>query len=196
MSCLLRPNSVKQWRPWTVRQFWNALMGTDTKDDNIVRVTRCPGLGLGLTSGWEWNAWNAENVRIPMDASRLRKTKILVPLTILLLVIGCHYFNALPLTVFKLFPRFYTHKKEELWHEIATRSFVFEVTRVPARFCVTRDFQMLHSNGADIDEIWSTMRWNIFIICFFFPSPSRKEKGFPMSPLTVGQHVLCWWINK
>lgn len=170
-------------------------METDTKDDNIARVTRCPG--LGLTSGWAWNAWNAENVRIPMDASRLRKTKILVPLTILLLAIGCHYFNALPLTVFKLFPHFYTHtkkkKEEEICHGRATRTFLFEETRVRARFCVTRDFQMLHLNGADIDEIWSTMRWNIFIICFFFLHRPREKK---MNSWWYAVDVLCWWINK
>lgn len=162
-------------------------METDTKDDNIARVTRCPG--LGLTSGWAWNAWNAENVRIPMDASRLRKTKILVPLTILLLAIGCHYFNALPLTVFKLFPHFYTHtKKKKRRRNMSRKS--DENVLIWGDACAGT--LLRNPRFSDAAFKWCRYWWNLVYdamkyfhnLFFFSPSPSRKENEFLM---------ICRW---
>lgn len=133
---------------------------------------------FGLTSEREWIAWKRSKMSaFSMDGTRLRENQH-IPRAInnivstRLLVIGCHYFNALLLTVFKLFPLFHTKWKwkkkkkkenaEEIWHESeSARSYfggrvhAFSPRFVPSMIRCSR-------LGADIDGIRFTIRWNIF----------------------------------
>lgn len=120
-----------------------------------------------------------------------------------LLVIGCHYSNALLLTVFKLFPLFSCAQIPTATTTAASSSGTERIRRNMTRESVLifgrrvhayppqSGSQMLHSNGPNIDEIRFTAKEkkiNLISpshsLSHRSPSRSKNENEFLMTALT------------